>query len=95
MTDRPHHKFNVQFLSHIRKREEFNCKVKSNIEAVAATNETSIENHWTKLKNTWETTCAEVLGKKGREYKVWLTPETWDKIEQRKEEEDQPVPRST
>ena len=84
-TDRPHHKFNVQFLRNTRKREEFNCKLKNDLEAVSATDETSIENHWTKLKNSWETTCAEVLGKKGRELKVWLTPETWDKIEQRKE----------
>ncbi|CAJ1081041.1 craniofacial development protein 2-like%2C partial [Xyrichtys novacula] len=83
-TDRPHHKFNVQFLRKIRKKEEFNCKVKSNLETVAGLNETPVETHWTELRNTWMTMCAEVLGKKGREFKVWLTPETWEKIEQRK-----------
>lgn len=52
---------------------------------MAGLNETSIEGHWTELQNTWKTTCVEVLGKKGQEHKVWMTPETWAKIEKRRE----------
>ena len=46
---------------------------------------TGIEQHWEKIQDIWKTTCTEVLGKRKREQKAWITPETWSKIEVRRE----------
>lgn len=50
------------------------------------------EDHWQEIKKTWTTTCTEVLGKKTREHKEWLTIDTWALSDSRKktEREDQP-----
>jgi len=82
---RPHHKFNAQYLKDKERRETFNCEIKNKFEALAGLVEESVEDHWTVLQQTWKTTCTEVLGKKEREHKEWLTPETWAKIEGRRE----------
>nr|KAG5686806.1 hypothetical protein BaRGS_013126 [Batillaria attramentaria] len=44
----------------------------------------TIEEHWHDLRETWTATCREVLGKKTRQHKEWLTSDTWDLITERK-----------
>jgi hypothetical protein len=82
---RPHHKFNIQFLKDGKKKEEFNCEVKNKFEALADLVEETVENHWAELQKTWKTACTNVLGKREREQKEWMTQETWEKIERRRE----------
>ena len=41
--------------------------------------------HWECLKKTWTSTCEEVLGKKKRQHKDWISLETINKLQARKE----------
>ena len=41
--------------------------------------------HWECLKKTWTSTCEEVLGKKKRLHKDWISVETINKLQVRKE----------
>ena len=41
--------------------------------------------HWESLKKTWTSTCEEVLGKKKRQHKDWISVETINKWKVRKE----------
>lgn len=82
---RPNHKFNIQLLKDGKQAEEFNCEVKNRFEALAELVKETIENQWTEIKKTWKATCTEVLGKRERKQKEWMTRETWEKIEKKKE----------
>ena len=87
LADKPHHKFNTQHLNNETVKEVFKCTVKNRYEALSGLIEesTGIEQHWEKIQDIWKTTCTEVLGKRKREQKAWITPETWSKIEVRRE----------
>ncbi|PVD33022.1 hypothetical protein C0Q70_08470 [Pomacea canaliculata] len=63
-SDRPHHKFNVQFLGDRGKHEEFNCEVKNRFATLEGLLEETVANHWTGLQETWNNACTQVLGKK-------------------------------
>ena len=83
--DTQQHKYNVQFLSNVQVKEEFNCKVKNKFEALAHLDEeVSIDNHWNHIEDMWKTVCTDVLGKKKREQKEWMTHTTWELIKPRK-----------
>ncbi|PVD38168.1 hypothetical protein C0Q70_00779 [Pomacea canaliculata] len=84
-SDRPHHKFNVQFLRDRKKQNEFNCEVKNRFATLEGLLEETVSNHWTGLQETWKNAFTHVLGKKGKQHKEWLTLGTWQKIEKRKE----------
>lgn len=82
---KPHHKFNIQFLKDKKKAEEFNCEVRNRFEALTELAEETVETHWTEVQKTWKEACTKILGRKEREQKEWLTKETWEKIERRRE----------
>ena len=83
--DRPHIKFNTQKLKEEATREKFAVAVKNRFEALNnITEETPLEEHWNSLKDTWEKTCTEVLGKRTRHDKEWLSGDTWTLIEDRR-----------
>ena len=42
-------------------------------------------NKWDTIKNTYVEVATKVLGHKNKNHKEWLTPETWEKIEERKQ----------
>ncbi|KAL6490434.1 hypothetical protein MHYP_G00007790 [Metynnis hypsauchen] len=44
-SDRPHHKFNIQFLKDSKKKKEFNCEVRNKFEALTELVEETVENH--------------------------------------------------
>ena len=85
LADKPHHKFNTQYLKNEAAKEVFNCTVKNRYEALSGLIEETIEQHWEKIQQIWKTTCTDILGKRKREQKAWITPETWNKIEARRE----------
>ncbi|PVD22580.1 hypothetical protein C0Q70_18397 [Pomacea canaliculata] len=84
LVGRPHHKFNTQNLKKKETREIYNCEVRNKYRALSGLTEESVEEHWSTLKRIWKTTCTDVLGKRERKHKEWMTPEIWAKIESRK-----------
>ncbi|KAK6970521.1 craniofacial development protein 2 [Biomphalaria glabrata] len=66
----------------------FNFEVKNKFEvgllAGLVTDET-LEQHCLTLQEIWKRPCTNVLGRKTKHYKQWLSAETWAKIQERKE----------
>ena len=44
-----------------------------------------IDKHWEKVKETFQTTCKDELGPRTYKNKDWITPETLEKVPERKE----------
>nr|KAG5707728.1 hypothetical protein BaRGS_003303 [Batillaria attramentaria] len=82
--DRPSHKYNVHSLKESIKTNAFRCELRNRFSALDTLPEETIEEHWHDLRETWTATCREVLGKKTRQHKEWLTSDTWDLITERK-----------
>nr|KAG5702922.1 hypothetical protein BaRGS_034695 [Batillaria attramentaria] len=82
--DRPSHKYNVHSLKESVKTNAFRCELRNRFSALDTLPEETIEEHWHDLRETWTATCREVLGKKTRQHKEWLTSDTWDFITERK-----------
>ena len=84
--DKPHLKFNVMKLYNKRTTEEFKCTLRNKFEALTGLVdcEVEIDDHWKELQETFKTTCSEVLGKRDRNHKEWLSLDTWALISQRK-----------
>ena len=47
-----------------------------------------IESYWHTIKQMWTKSCEEVVGKRKRQHKPWITTETLKKIEERKSRKD-------
>nr|KAG5698573.1 hypothetical protein BaRGS_027084 [Batillaria attramentaria] len=82
--DRPSHKYNVHSLKESVKTNAFRCELRNRFSALETLPEETIKEHWHDLRETWTATCREVLGKKTRQHKEWLTSDTWDLITERK-----------
>ncbi|RUS88701.1 hypothetical protein EGW08_003516 [Elysia chlorotica] len=83
--DRPAHRFNVQHLKNKAKAEEYKVELKNRFEALSELDDETVENHWQEIKKTWNTACQQVLGKRTRELKEWISPDSWNLIKERKE----------
>ena len=83
--DRPHVKFNTQRLKDKEIKEQFGITLWNKFEALTEiTEETNIDDHWEKLKETWTETCEETLGKKKYKMKEWISVDTEKLIEGRR-----------
>ena len=80
---RPSFKYNVQNLKDKVKMEEFNVELRNKFSALEGLAEETVEGHWQGVANTWTTTCNDILGKKTKKHKEWMSTETWDLITQR------------
>lgn len=66
------------------KKLEFKLELRNRFKLLGEMEEeTSIEEHWTKVKDVFKTTCKEVLGEKKREQKEWISKASVDKIDKR------------
>ena len=79
----PHYKYNTQNLKSKEIAHTFSCSVKNRYSALEFVEE-YVDSHWTALKHTWQKSCDEVLGKRRKSQKEWLSAETWNLITQRK-----------
>ena len=84
-TDKPMYKYNTQKLKHSLTEAEYHVELKNRFEALTDLSEETVDNHWEKLRNTWLETCKETLGRKTKQHKEWLTPNTWTLIKERKD----------
>ncbi|XP_073668649.1 uncharacterized protein [Paramisgurnus dabryanus] len=86
IANRPHIKFNTQWLKEKDYRDTFSASLKNRFEALnLVTEETPLEEHWSSLRDTLTDTCQEVLGKREWTTKEWLSSDTWQLIKSRKD----------
>ena len=81
-------RYNVEFLKDKERLETFRLTLSNKYETLQdLLDEENMEvnPHWECLKKTWTSTCEEVLGKKKRQHKDWISVETINKLQVRKE----------
>jgi len=79
-------KFDVSKMSSAPKREAFSVAVSNRFQALAQEdNEGSLEDQWSKMKEVWKTTCADVLGRREQHNKEWISEDTLRKVAERKQ----------
>ena len=79
----PHYNYNPQNPKSKEIADKFSCSVKNRYSALEFVEE-EVDSHWMALKHTWQTSCDEVLGKRRKSQKEWLSADTWNLITQRK-----------
>ena len=82
--ERPSRKYGVHGLKDSVKLAAFRCELRNRFSTLDSLPNETIEEHWHDLRETWTSTCGEVLGMKTRKQKEWLTTDTWDLITERK-----------
>ena len=81
-------RYNVEFLKDKEKMETLRLTLSNKYETLQELldeENMEVNPHWECLKNTWTSTCEEVLGKKKRQHKDWISVETINKLQVRKE----------
>ena len=69
-------------------KQEFVLELRNRFNALTDTSEETdhdATNKWDTIKKTYVEVATKVLGHKKKNHKEWLTPETWKKIEERKQ----------
>ena len=69
-------------------KQEFVLELRNRFSALTDTSEETdhdATNKWDTIKKTYVEVATKVLGHKKKNYKEWLTQETWKKIEERKQ----------
>ena len=86
IANRPHIKFNTQKLKERDTKESFSISLKNQFTALnTITEETPVEEHWSAIREVFRNTCQEVLGKRKRVNKEWLSEDTWKLIQSRRD----------
>ena len=66
------------------KKTEFKLELRNRFQLLGEIEEeTSIEEHWTKVKEVYNSTCKKTLGEANRKHKEWITKSSLDKINER------------
>ena len=76
-------KYNVTSLRNPKIKQEFSIELKNRFEALTELPE-DIDEHWSKIKDIYNSVCEETLGLKTQNRKEWISQESWDKIEERR-----------
>ena len=68
-------------------KQQFVLEIRNRFQALADTTEddTSVNTKWDVIKNTYVDAAIKILGYKKKNNKKWITPGTWQKIEERKQ----------
>ena len=81
-------RYNVEFLKDKEKMETFRLTLSNKyatLQDLLDEENMEVNAHWECLKKTRTSTCEEVLGKKKRQHKDWISAETINKLQMRKE----------
>ena len=80
-------KYNVSLLRVPEKQEEYRLKLSNKFEVLQDLfeDESNIDSQWQHIKNALTSTCQEVLGYRKFQQKEWISAETQQKIQTRKE----------
>ena len=80
--------YNVDFLKDRVTTETFRLTVRNKYEALQDLldeGNIDINTQWQHIKEMWTSTCSEVLGKKKYQQKDWISADTLNKVQVRKE----------
>ena len=78
--------YNTASLKDNKKKEEFKVTLSNKFQVLEELlEEETIEQKWQKMKEMMTSTCQEVLGPKTHTHKEWISTETLQKIEERRE----------
>ncbi|KAK2174946.1 hypothetical protein NP493_766g01027 [Ridgeia piscesae] len=80
--------YNVDFLKDRVTTETFQLTVRNKYEALQDLldkGNMDIDTQWQQIKKMWTSTCSEVLGKKKYQQKDWISADTLNKVQVRKE----------
>ena len=78
-------RYNIISLSNPQKKEEYAVTVANRFQALEILGDSdNIEEHWNKIKGVWRDSCEEVLGRKEKQNKEWITEETLTRMDERK-----------
>ena len=78
--------YNVDFLKDSVVTETFRLTVRNKCESLQdILNEGNMDTQWQQIKEMWTSTCIEVLGKKKYQQNYWISADTVNKVQVRKE----------
>ncbi|KAK2183596.1 hypothetical protein NP493_305g00028 [Ridgeia piscesae] len=83
--------YNVDFLKDRVTTETFRLTVRNKYEALQDLldeGNMDIDTQWQQIKEMWTSTCSEVLGRKKYQQKDWISTDTLDKVQVRKEKKE-------
>ena len=80
-------KYNVSFLKDAQTREEYRLKLTNRFQVLQELleEETDLNKQRQNIKETWTSTCQEVVGPRTPQQKEWISVETLRKVQMRKE----------
>ena len=80
-------KYNVSFLKDAQTREEYRLNLTNRFQVLQELleEETDLNKQWQNIKETWTSTCQEVVGPRTPQQKEWISVETLRKVQMRKE----------
>ena len=83
--NRPSHKYNVYSMKDKTKAEVYQHALRYRFSALAHQPEVLVKDTWRGLRDTLNAICNNVLGKKTRQHKEWLSANAWTIINERKQ----------
>lgn len=80
-------KFNIEYLSDAQVAKQFKDTLREKNTELQLEERAgwTIEEEWEHLKAAWSSTCEEALGRRSQKHKEWITPETLNIIQKRRE----------
>ena len=80
-------RFNVALLSSTSFKQKYCIELTNRYQALQQEHEgdISLTEKWQKMKSIWLDTCDEVVGKRKRKHQEWISPDTLQKVEKRRE----------
>ena len=81
-------KYNLELLRNKDTQTAFQISLSNRfqlLQGLIDDSETDLETQWEESKNLWRDTCEEVLGKKKAQHKEWISTDTIQKLQTRKE----------
>ena len=77
-------KYQVSLLQDQSKKDEFTLKLTNRFQVLQDLDDTDVEDHWSRVKEVFQDTCEEVLGRQKFESKPWISQESMDMVKERR-----------
>ena len=77
-------KYQVSLLQDQSKKDEFSLKLTNRFQVLQDLDDTDVEDHWSRVKEVFQDTCEEVLGRQKYESKPWISQESMDMVKERR-----------
>ena len=82
-------RFNVPRFKDHKVRTDYQLELSNRFQALRDNDgNEGLEEQWHKMKEAWTTTCHKTVGKSTRKHQDWISPETLEKVEFRREQKE-------